>query len=89
MTEAIQSDRKSGSPSGAQGEMGCFRVGGSTTGILIISAMTSVVSRWSLVVSRQSLANQEIVILSEAKDLLSQRKSSLAVGKSERLATND
>jgi hypothetical protein len=57
-------------------------VGGSTTGILIISAMTSVVSR-------QSLANQEIVILSEAKDLLSQRKSSLAVGKSERLATND
>src|ERR1700674_2272384 len=39
MTEAIQSDRNSGSPSGAQGETEFFAAIGATTGMLIISAI--------------------------------------------------
>src|SRR5580692_10173224 len=39
MTEAIQSDRNSGSPSGAQAETERRAAIGSATGILIISAM--------------------------------------------------
>jgi hypothetical protein len=39
MTDAIQSDRNSGSPNGAQGETERRGVTGSMTGILIISAM--------------------------------------------------
>src|SRR6266404_5541618 len=40
MTEAIQSDRNSGSPSGAQGETEGFAAIGATTGMLIISAIS-------------------------------------------------
>jgi hypothetical protein len=40
MTDAIQSDRNSGSPNGAQGETERFRAIGSAIGILIISAMS-------------------------------------------------
>src|SRR5216684_496097 len=39
MTEAIQSDRNSGSPNGAQGETECFAESGATIGMLIISAI--------------------------------------------------
>src|ERR1700675_5067830 len=39
MTEAIQSDRNSGSPNGAQGETEFFAAIGATTGMLIISAI--------------------------------------------------
>src|SRR6267143_5130032 len=38
MTDAIQSDRNSGSPNGAQGETEGFPAIGATTGMLIISA---------------------------------------------------
>src|SRR6266478_5029937 len=39
MTEAIHSDRNSGSPNGAQGETDGFAAIGAITGMLIISAM--------------------------------------------------
>ncbi len=43
MTDAIQSDRNSGSANGAHAETERLRVLGATTGILIISAMSLLV----------------------------------------------
>ena len=47
MTDAIQSDRNSGSPNGAHAETERLRVLGATTGILIISAMSLLVENWA------------------------------------------
>ncbi len=47
MTDAIQSDRNSGSANGAHAETERLRVLGATTGILIISAMSLLVENWA------------------------------------------
>src|SRR5271157_887110 len=44
MTDAIQSDRNNGSPSGAQAEIERLDAGDSATGMLIISAMNSLLA---------------------------------------------